>query len=63
LIQNKSPVFASSVTYLLPIVAVIWGLIDGERFTIWYVLGGVLILAGIYLIREKKNPSPVGRVK
>jgi len=62
LIQNTSPVFASSVTYLLPIVAVIWGLIDGESFTIWYVLGGLLILAGIYLIREKKkDPRPVAR--
>lgn len=62
LIQNTTPVFASSVTYLLPIVAVIWGLIDGEEFTIWYILGGLLILIGIYLIREKKkDPQPVAR--
>ena len=62
LIQNTTPVFASTVTYLLPIVAVIWGLVDGEKFTIWYVLGGILILIGIYLIREKKkNPQPVSR--
>ncbi|MCG2462324.1 DMT family transporter [Flavobacteriaceae bacterium F89] len=61
LIQNTSPVFASTVTYLLPVVAVIWGLLDGESFTIWYVVGGLLILAGIYLIREKKKdvrPNP-----
>jgi len=55
LIQNTSPVFASTVTYLLPVVAVIWGLLDGERFTVWYILGGLLILLGIYLIREKKK--------
>ena len=55
LIQNTTPVFASSVTYLLPLVAVIWGLLDGESFSIWYVLGGLLILWGIYLIREKKK--------
>lgn len=62
LIQNTTPVFASSVTYLLPLVAVIWGLIDGESFTIWYVLGGLLILIGIYLIREKrKDKRPVAR--
>lgn len=54
LIQEVSPVFASSVTYLLPVVAVIWGLLDGEKFTIWYVLGAALILFGIYLIREPK---------
>lgn len=54
LIQNTSPVFASSVTYLLPLIAVVWGLLDGEKFSIWYVVGGLLILWGIYLIREKK---------
>lgn len=62
LIQTTTPVFASSVTYLLPVVAVIWGLIDGEKFSVWYVLGGLLILIGIYLIREKKKDiRPVAR--
>lgn len=62
LIQNTSSIFASSVSYLLPIVAVIWGILDGETFTFWYVIGGVLILIGIYLIREKKkNPQLVPR--
>lgn len=57
LIQNTSPVFASSVSYVLPIIAVIWGILDGEKFTYWYLIGGVLISIGIYLIREKKkNP-------
>ncbi|MEO8773054.1 MAG: DMT family transporter [Gelidibacter sp.] len=55
LIQNTSAVFASSVSYLLPVVAVIWGILDGEEFTLWYIVGGVLILIGIYLIREKKK--------
>lgn len=62
LIQNTTPVFASTVTYLLPLVAVGWGLMDGERFSVWYVIGGLLILWGIYLIREKKkNIQPVAR--
>ena len=55
LIKNTSAFFASTVTYLLPLVAVIWGLLDGEKFSIWYVFGGLLILWGIYLIREKKK--------
>lgn len=54
LIQNTTPVFASSVTYLLPVIAVIWGLFDGEMFSLWYVIGGILILWGIYLIKERK---------
>ena len=62
LIQNTTPVFASTVTYLLPLVAVVWGLMDGEKFSIWYVIGGLLILWGIYLIREKKKDiQPVAR--
>ncbi|TXK71161.1 DMT family transporter [Mesonia sp. HuA40] len=55
LIQDTSAVFASTVSYLLPIVAVIWGVIDGEQFNFYYLLGAVLILIGIYLIREKKK--------
>lgn len=55
LIQNTSPVFASSVTLLLPLVAVAWGFIDNEQFTIWHIIGGILILFGIYMIQEKKN--------
>lgn len=57
LIQNTSAVFASSVSYLLPIVAVIWGILDGETFTFWYIISGILILIGIYLIRERKDKS------
>lgn len=59
LIQNTSAVFASISSYLLPVVAIIWGILDGEKFTFWYVLGGVLILIGIYLIREKKLPAEI----
>lgn len=62
LIQDVSPVFASTVTYLLPVVAIFWGLLDGEKFTVWYLLGALLILIGIYLIREKKKkPQHVPR--
>lgn len=62
LIQNTSAVFASTVTYLLPLVAVIWGILDGEKFSLWYVIGGLLILWGIYLIREKnKKSNPAAR--
>lgn len=55
LIQTVSAVFASMVTYLLPIVAVFWGLLAGENFSIWYALGGILILLGIYMAKDKKE--------
>ena len=62
LIQVTSAVFASSVSYLLPLVAIMWGLLDGEHFSIWFAIGGLLILAGIYLIQEK-NTSVAGDEK
>ena len=48
-----TPVFASSVTYLMPVVAVGWGLLDGEGFSDWQVLATLLILVGVYLANRK----------
>lgn len=53
LIQKTTAVFATSVTYLMPIVAVMWGILAGEKFNFWFVIGGGLIFIGVYLIREK----------
>ena len=51
LIQWTSPLFATMISYLVPIVAVLWGIIDGEAIT-WLHLGGTaLILSGVYLSR------------
>ncbi len=55
LIQLSSPVFAASVTYLIPLVAVIWGLLDGEFITIHQVLGGFIILFGVWLVNRKRK--------
>ena len=55
LVAISSPVFSISITYLLPIVAIGWGLIDGETFTLVQWAGCVLILFGVYLITEKKH--------
>lgn len=51
LIQQTSAIFASVVTYLMPIIAVMWGVLDGEKLTLVHALGGILILAGVYLIQ------------
>ena len=59
LIQLSSPVFASSVTYLMPLVALLWGVVDGEIFGLDQGLASLLILCGIYLANKKakKNRS------
>ncbi|UBM62824.1 EamA family transporter [Candidatus Sulfidibacterium hydrothermale] len=50
LIKLSSPVFASSVTYVIPIVAILWGFIDGEHFSTIYFFWMALILGGVYLV-------------
>jgi drug/metabolite transporter (DMT)-like permease len=54
LVQIASPVFASSVTYTMPLVAVAWGVLDGERFSLWQVLAGVIILIGVWLSNKRR---------
>lgn len=56
LIHLSSPVFAASVTYTIPIVAVLWGIWDGEVINLYQLLGGAIILFGVYLVNKKKRP-------
>jgi drug/metabolite transporter (DMT)-like permease len=49
LIKRTSALFASSVTYLMPIVSVAWGVIDGELFLVSFLLWIVIILVGVYM--------------
>ena len=53
LVAISSPVFSISITYLLPVVAIGWGMLDGEVFTILQWLGCLFILLGVYLVTEK----------
>jgi drug/metabolite transporter (DMT)-like permease len=55
LIQISSPVFATSVTYLIPVVAFFWGLLDNEMLTAVQFLGAFIILIGVYLSAKKSN--------
>ncbi|MBW2937036.1 EamA family transporter [Aureisphaera sp. CAU 1614] len=53
MIQISSPVFASSVTYTMPIVAVLWGVFDGEQFGILQIVAAAIILFGVYLSNRR----------
>ena len=58
LVQLSTPVFASSVTYIMPIVALIWGLLDGENFGVLQAVGALIILIGVYLANPvNKKPK------
>lgn len=57
LVQISSPVFSVSVTYLIPVVGIFWGLLDGERFSLWQVMAAGIILIGVYLVNKKRSAS------
>ena len=54
LVQISTPVFASSVTYMMPIVALFWGLLDNEVFSFWQGIATLIILGGVYLANSKR---------
>lgn len=54
LVKISSPIFSSSVTYLIPIVAIFWGVLDGERIYFDQFLAGGLVLLGVYLTNKGK---------
>lgn len=55
LVQISTPVFASSVTYLMPIISVMWGMLDGEKFTPWQFVASLIIILGVYLANAKSK--------
>lgn len=53
LVQISTPVFASSVTYTIPVVALLWGLLDGEKFSAMQLGATSVILVGVLLANRK----------
>ncbi|MBT6251949.1 MAG: EamA family transporter [Flavobacteriaceae bacterium] len=53
-VKITTAIFASSVTYTLPIVALFWGISDGETITAFQLFSTVIILFGVYLSHQKK---------
>lgn len=59
LVQRTNPVFASSVAYFMPIIALLWGLLDGEAVGLFHIIGLAFILVGVYIIRGKPTIKSV----
>ncbi|EJL75102.1 DMT family transporter [Chryseobacterium populi] len=53
LLKVSTPLFASTVTLLMPIVAIIWGILDGEKLTVLQFAGASVIIAGLIFLRSK----------
>lgn len=55
LIQISDPVFSTSVTYTIPLVALGWGFLDGEVFSVLQLISMFIILLGVFLVNRAKN--------
>lgn len=55
ILHMTDTVFASSVTYLIPIVAIIWGLIDDEVLLPMHYMGIATIILGVYITNRVKG--------
>lgn len=53
LIQLTNAMFASSVTYIMPVFAAMWGFFFHETFSQAVIFGAAIILVGVYLINRK----------
>ncbi|OQX78645.1 MAG: hypothetical protein B6D61_05015 [Bacteroidetes bacterium 4484_249] len=61
LIRRVSPIFAASVTYIIPIFAIFWGVVDGEKITMFHLLCIAIILFGVYMINRKRQVSDANK--
>jgi drug/metabolite transporter (DMT)-like permease len=55
LIHRTSALFATSVTYIIPIFAILWGIFDGELINPIQYIGMGVVLLGVYLVNRKNR--------
>lgn len=59
LIKHTSALFATSVTYVVPFFAILWGLFDGETINVIQIAGIIIVLVGVYIVNKKRKPVVV----
>ena len=50
MIKFVNILFAASITYMIPIVSILWGVADGEAFNYIYLLWIIVIILGVFLV-------------
>ncbi len=53
LIKHTTAIFAASTTYFMPIIAIMWGILDKEQISILQIISILIILAGVSLVNKK----------
>ena len=54
ILQMTDPLFASSVTYIIPLVAVVWGILDGERIYLIQYIGMFAVGLGVFIANTNR---------
>lgn len=57
LIQQTDPIFGSITTYLIPLVAIAWGVLDGEQLQVNHLFGFLLIMISVLLVKQIKKTN------
>lgn len=52
LIRDTTPVFSSTVTYFIPIIASLWGVLASEKFTVSMLVSMIIIFIGVFIINR-----------
>ena len=55
LIKRTDALYASSVTFLMPIVAMFWGFMDNEQLGLTHATGFILVLLGVFLTNKYQS--------
>jgi len=55
MLKISSLLYSTSVTYVIPVVAIVWGLFDGERLGIIQIIGFVAVILSVFLINTRKS--------
>ena len=54
-VKIASPLFASAVTYTMPVIAILWAVLDGEELTVKQYFASAVILFGVYLVNQREK--------
>lgn len=57
LIKMSNALFASSVTYLIPVVAIFWGFVDSEHISLLDLIFTAVIISGVYMVNLKPKKT------
>ncbi len=58
IIQRTDALFASTVTYIIPLFATFWGWMDHEPLTFLHLVGGLVVLSGVWLVNREGKAAP-----